>query len=494
MQQAQATTVQIEPARKLYVLGNGWTSWRATQIKLATLAQNGLEQWQSYAQNLIQVSHKTGCFLVGWVYLAILFCFVMGIFSYITMMLVALLFILLWTPILASGAALCLATIVVFRFCNWLHTTIWHISYDCPNPYCYERKPLPIFKCSHCSAEHQRLRPNVYGILRHRCQCGTQLYTIERFGRHNLARICSACHNPLNHGIGQGTALHFPLIGGPSSGKTHYITAALDALMQQYTSAYHYRFSFPDQLQEANFQANVRNLTQGRTLTVTPEIAPPAYTLKVEVPGIPVPKIMYIYDAAGEAYNTNERTNLQSYYRYIHGLIFIIDPCAISAFRLRYEQQISDISSYLRPCESEIMQVYDRMVRMLEKKRGLHRHYPFPIAVIVTKVDALNLEQEIGASAAARLMSHDPIYTSEGDAINKLVRDFLCAYGLSNLVRNLEYQFSHVRYFSCSALGRLPTQTNTNSFVPIRTLDPLIWLLSQAGVIRQAHKQPIETY
>lgn len=491
MWQEQALSSQTEPAKRLYVLGRGWTSLHAMQIKLSNLAQSKAWQWQSYAKTLLQVSHKTGCFLVIWVYLAILFCFVLSLFSYACMMLMMLIFTLVWTLILASGAGFCLAAIIVLRFCNWLHINIWHISYDCPNPYCYERRSLPIFRCSHCSAEHQRLRPNIYGILTHRCQCGTKLHTMERFGRRKLARICPGCRNPLNHDIGQGTNIHLPLVGGPSSGKTHYIVTALDALIQSYSSAYHYHFSFPNQHQKSSFWANVQRLTQGQVLAATPEIAPPAYTLKVNMPGVPVPKIMYIYDAAGEAYNANERTNLQSYYKYIHGLLFIIDPCAISAFRLRHEQRISAISSYLRPCESEIMQVYDRMMRMLEKKRGLRkrRRYPFPIAVIVTKVDALDLEQEIGAPAATRLMSRDPSYTTEGDAIHGLVQDFLRSYGLGNLVRNLEYQFSHVRYFSCSALGRLPVQTNTGSFMLVRTLDPFIWLLSQAGVVKYAYGQ-----
>lgn len=503
MVQQQEPMVQLEPARKLYVLGQGWHDLRTYQAKLNTLAQTVAQHWQSYVgriQSYIGRMNNTngnaGCVFALFLSPAIVFCFLMSIVSYLFMILILLLYTLVDVSFLSIGAVLCLTAIVVLRFGNWLYMSIWRINYDCPNPYCYERRPLPIFKCSHCQAEHQYLRPNIYGIWSHRCQCDTKLHTMERFGRRNLVRLCPSCRNRLNHDIGQGTNVHLSLIGGPSSGKTHYIIAALAELMDRYTSTYHYQFSFSDRRYEAAFQANIQRLMRGQMLDVTPEISPPAYTLKVNVPDISVAKMLYIYDAAGEAYNTNERTNLQSYYKHIHGLLFIIDPCAISAFRLKYKEQIQAISPYLGPCESEIMQVYDRMIRMLEKKRGLRtmRRYPIPIAVVITKVDALGLDQEIGASAARRLMASDPSYRTEDDAIHKLVQEFLGKHGLGNLLRNFEYQFSNVRYFSCSALGRLPTQTDTSRFVPNRTLSPFVWLLMQTGVIRSAHGHAIQLY
>jgi hypothetical protein len=488
-QQMQAALSHNEPAHKMYVFGDGWIFLRETQMRLHKIAEAGVQAWLKNAEDLYRSSQKTGCLLIGWFYLAILFCLSVGVLTYSFMMLMMLVFVALFASILAIGASVCLAAIVLLHFYSWLYAHIWHISYDCPHP-CYRREPLPIFLCSQCPAEHRWLRPNIYGIWSHRCQCTTKLCTIEHFGRSKLIRICPNCRNPLNGDIGQGSNIHLPIIGGPSAGKTHYITAALDALICNYTAMYNYRFSFIDHRHELNFQANVRQLAHGQSLAATPEITPPAYTLKMNVPDVPVPKIMYIYDAAGEAYNANEQTHLQTYYRYVHGLIFIIDPCAITPFRLKYEQQINAISSYLRPCASEIMQVHDRMMLQLEKTRGLRkqRRYQIPIAVVVTKVDALGLEHEIGAEAARNLMHNDHSYMTEGEAIHKLVQDFLRGYGQSDLLRNLEYHFSTVRYFSCSSLGRLPVQTDSSNFIPMRVLDPLAWLLSQNGTIRQVHR------
>ena len=45
--------------------------------------------------------------------------------------------------------------------------------------------------------------------------------------------------------------------------------------------------------------------------------------LKMKVQSVPVAKMLYVYDAAGEAYNANARTSLQTYYKHINGLIFV---------------------------------------------------------------------------------------------------------------------------------------------------------------------------
>ena len=91
--------------------------------------------------------------------------------------------------------------------------------------------------------------------------------------------------------------------------------------------------------------------------------------------------------------------------------------------------------------------------------------------------------------AQQALMAHDPSIVSEEDAISLLVRHLLYNYGLGNFVRDVESQFTNVKYFSCSALGRLPSQTDTRSFQPIRVLDPLVWLLVNAKAIKAVQSQ-----
>jgi hypothetical protein len=127
------------------------------------------------------------------------------------------------------------------------------------------------------------------------------------------------------------------------------------------------------------------------------------------------------------------------------------------------------------------------LLEALERLAGLKRatKYPLSVAVVITKVDAVGLESEIGAVAADQLIATDPTVSLEEDAISILVRRFLMKNGQGNLVRDLEAQFSNVKYFSCSALGRLPGQAGyaNTGFTPIRVMDPLAWLLTNAHAI-----------
>jgi hypothetical protein len=319
--------------------------------------------------------------------------------------------------------------------------------------------------------------------------CETKLPTIDIWGRKKLNRICPNCHRPLNSGVGSGTNVHISIVGGPSVGKTNYIVTATNAFKQLY-EAHRYTVTFPDLKHKSDFEANLYRLTSGHELVKTPDIVPQAYNLEIKAPRALVPKFAYIYDAAGEAFNTSENTDSQVYYKYIDGIIFMIDPCAIPAFRIMHSGDIEMLRDSLRPSLLDVMQTYERMKQVFEASIGLRRsrRYTHPIAVVISKVDALDLELEVGPPAARALMQLDSSIRSEEDAINILVRNFLCLYGLDHLVREIELQYAHVRYFSCSALGRLPLHNDTRSFTPIRVVDPFMWLLCKTKTVQPVQR------
>jgi hypothetical protein len=163
----------------------------------------------------------------------------------------------------------------------------------------------------------------------------------------------------------------------------------------------------------------------------------------------------------------------------------VVDPFSIPVYRSIHAQDIQFYQNLIRPSDLDVIKAYERMFDMFEDSADLHkgRRFPHPIAVVVSKVDALNLEYEIGSFAAQNMMNADPSITSEGDAINLLVRNFLVQNDLDDFVRTIELQFSNVRYFSCSALGRMPVPNDNRAFMPVRVADPLIWLLSRAKAI-----------
>ena len=50
------------------------------------------------------------------------------------------------------------------------------------------------------------------------------------------------------------------------------------------------------------------------------------------------------------------------------------------------------------------------------------------------------------------------------------------------MVRDLYLQFRDVRFFSCTALGRMPDEDDHSPFTPSGVLEPLLWILGMLKV------------
>jgi hypothetical protein len=371
----------------------------------------------------------------------------------------------------------------------------YHIFFRRPD--CHYQMKIPIFVCPVCATEHTRLWPSVYGVFFHQCStCNTKLPTLDfipsTHKRVDLVQKCPNCSRPFNTDVGRLTNIHIPVVGGPSAGKSNYIVMATRDLIEGYAKPHGYEVVFSDEQHERTYLHNIGMLDSGKELEKTPDIVPQAYNLAVKYPGIGrVGKIIYIYDPAGEAYAQQDPATQQKYYDYVHGIIFVIDPFAIEACYALYEEQISTYRKALRPSSLGIVEVYERMLDVLELKVGLKRglKFPHPIAIVVTKTDASDLERKIGVAAIEKLELEHPGTCSEEDKVSIMVEQFLAQNGLGNLLRNLKTQFQNVKFFSCSALGRMPGTANGQPYNPLRTSLPFLWLLGQVGVVNVAHER-----
>ena len=490
-------TFEVQPAYKIYAFDRGWRIMKYVTETLFKRTDVAARWWFSKAQDARTRSSTQGSFVKYWIYVYMIGLYLAGAVQYVIAMLFAGLFLTIQTILLSLWVVFSVIMIGLLTVCTFTYSRFYRIFYRCPD--CHKEMSIPTFICPTCSEKHTRLWPSIYGILAHRCKgtgtgtaCETKLPTLriqmpglKLMKRDDLVRICPNCTSQLNAGIGTGTNIHFPIVGGPSTGKSNFIVMATKEFIQRYENEHHYTITFTDSKHELDYNENVRRLSTGRELLKTTEVVAHAYNLKIQSPKARVPKLAYIYDAAGEAYNQSENTTQQEYYKFINGIIFVIDPFSIPVYRSVHAQDIQFYENLIRPSKLGVTDAYARMFDMFEDSAGLHkgRRFSHPIAVVVTKVDALNLEYEIGSIAAQNMMSTDPSITSEGDAINVLVRNFLAQNDLDDFVRTIEMQFSNVRYFSCSALGRLPVLNDNRAFMPVRVADPLIWLLSRAKAI-----------
>jgi hypothetical protein len=121
-------------------------------------------------------------------------------------------------------------------------------------------------------------------------------------------------------------------------------------------------------------------------------------------------------------------------------------------------------------------EAFETMILNLEKNFHLNRLQPIkqPCAIVINKVDMFDLDERIGEKAAQELMRKEAGILSTEDAIDKICREFLVAYGLEYFVRKIHHKFERYKFFSSSALGHLPDGT---AFHFHKTSKPVLWLL-----------------
>ena len=485
-----------QSAHLMYPFKGGWDVMRyvkdnvfaRTAAEAATWSKRG-EPWKEKATNSSSIWEKYyyWCAYAGFV--------MAGWSQYITAILVVALFVAVQFVLLSILAALACVLMGVLAAGTFLYASYYKIFTRCPH--CYEQMPVATFVCPSCATKHTRLWPSVYGVFRHRCMtCNTKLPTLSFLGRKKLTKLCAACDHPINQDIDGMTNVHIPVIGGPSTGKSNFIMMAVHGIIEEHAPRHKYSAFFSDDNDRIRYEQSLARLNSGTALVKTPEVVPQAYTLSIKN-GRRVGKLVYLYDAAGEAYLSEDSALLQTYYNYVHGIVFIIDPFSIPDIRRKYEIEIEKMDG-LRPSTLDVMDAYERMLRVLEASADLQRgkKYPHPLAVVISKTDALDLEEHIGEPAATALMNGDTSLQLPEDAIDELVEQFLVGSGMDNFIRDINLQFETVRFFSCSALGRMPGTELGIPFKPQRAVEPLFWVLGQLGVfnLRKERAEAIKAY
>jgi hypothetical protein len=349
----------------------------------------------------------------------------------------------------------------------------------CPHAGCHQPIVLPAYRCPDCGAEHRRLIPGWYGILRRRCGCGSKLPTLFMLGRATLPAYCpnTACQRPLSGAIGSARNLHIPIVGGPSAGKTSFVMANLVELRER-TAQGELKIEFPEKKDQLLFDACQSAFAGGQIVQKTASYSPDAFLARLEDVG-GASALLYLYDAAGELFQSDDKLRGESYYSFIHGLLILIDGFSLPRVQVQLGRALSAAAQDLKPCQDQPQDVYDRLMRKVrENSRMSKRMRNVPVAVVVSKTDALNLAQKIQEA--------EPEEPSKGRTDpqarrSDAVRAWLEKSGEGNLVRSIENDFHNVAYFACSSLGRMPDRS-ARPFLSKGALAPVAWLLARRGV------------
>jgi hypothetical protein len=474
-----------QPAVLMYPFGGGWQVMKFVQDNLFVRTQGAANFWYKIGADFkTQAEFESNILFKYWKWMAYGGAQIAGGVQFLAAWMFVVLFFCIQFSVLVIGMLGATLIMGLIAITNYLYGGYFKIFFRCPE--CHSQMNIPIYVCPNCATEHTRLWPSVYGVFNHTCsKCKKELPTLDILGRKDITQKCIECAHPMNREIGRLINIHIPVIGGPNTGKSNYIFMAVNQFIEGYAKPREIQVTFPDEKHRQNYEEYLKQLSTGKPLGKTPDIVPQAYNLAIKKRNNRIGRIIYIYDAAGEAYNVESNTILQTYYKYVHGLIFIIDPLSIDLFYREHENDIDNFKEFYRPSMLDAMDAYERMIYVLEASVGLKRGEKFkhPLAVVITKTDVLGLEDLIGRSAARELLQKDPSIRLESDAIQQLVEKFLIDYGLGNFIQDVKLQFENVSFFSCSALGRTPEPNNHQPFEPIGVLDPFLWLL---GMIKAA--------
>lgn len=351
------------------------------------------------------------------------------------------------------------------------------IKNACPNPECQAPFLIPTYECPECGVKHTALVPSKYGILKRTCLCGAKLPTTFMNGRGQLKAYCPVCDVELS-GDTASRQYAFPVIGGPSVGKTCYINMVIDQMMSDVAPARGWEMKFINEADEKDHALAMRSLNQGIRLRKTELNALTAYQMMLMLPKEKIGRRIYVYDISGEMFSSSSDFQSNQAYTYANGFVFLIDPLTLSQFAMEVEDKI-DLNAY-GASSKDFDDILNIMLINLEKMFGLKDKDTLKrnLAVVINKVDVPTLEEKIGETAAQQYLAENgETCKSYMDARDAVCREFLMDYGAGNFVRTAEAKFKNVRYFTCSALGH---NHEGQPYEGKNVVDPMLWLLQQS--------------
>lgn len=352
-------------------------------------------------------------------------------------------------------------------------------------PACHEKSRLPEYFCPNCGAVHRRLIPSSYGIVRRTCQCGEKLPATFFLNRGELTSRCRNpdCQEILDRSHTESRKAFVPIVGGPAVGKSAYLFATVRRLLEREAARRSLECSFVETTTQAQFDRIVEQMDHGSPPDKTTEKVPRAFNLELRNGRGNWARLLYLYDPAGEAYVDAEDLVLHKYQGHLTGLIFLIDPFSIPEVRRMYQDRLSAVAPVLKPSTLLIEDALDRILITMESHFGVGKtdRIKSPAAVVVTKTDAFDLEEQLGEAVVTdregKGKGHgeaDPAH-----AASDQVRRALLRWDQADFVHQIETRFRTVRYFACSSLGRMPDGTD-RAFKAHGVLAPLLWLLDTA--------------
>jgi len=269
----------------------------------------------------------------------------------------------------------------------------------------------------------------------------------------HLDAVCQRCEEPLRLGSAALRDVRIPIFGDTSAGKTRFLYAALDSLIDT-TQRAGIAFSFPDENSRDEAALALDVIRSGHDTVKTPAALPTALTCRVGTGASGA--LVHLFDAAGESFRGAEMHDSLGFLDHGHGLVYVLDPFSVGSVRDRMTGHNAVAIRLAHAAAGDPETAYGEVVSRLRDsgvEAGQQR-----LAVIISKADlltvgGLELPEDSGGIA-----------------------DWLMQAGVHNLVLSARRDFAEVRYFAVASLVAEDAGRSYDPGAPVR------WLLSSRGV------------
>lgn len=319
--------------------------------------------------------------------------------------------------------------------------------------------------------------------------------------------VCPHCHNRLPPEMIERGSEIISVIGGPASGKSNYIVSLIHELRK-----YGNRLGLSVTLQNVGRSEKERTTTKYEeakktvfedhmALAKTPPVPHPIpWIMRLESHSTKKAVYVVFYDTAGESFNDPDRIARDAdYLRYSKAVIVAFDTLGVPKIKRILEKNKTEISDQISK--------YEKMwntIRDFEENNPRLKMTSRPFAFVFTKFDtvidnARDLDFNLDAFVDddfkftnSSFVRTGKVNMSELNNCNMAIKDALNGPWHSEvaIAQEVEEKWNNNgMFFGISALGgmkdslniRTVTVDNVEEVVPVKVLDPLVWILVKLG-------------
>ncbi len=363
---------------------------------------------------------------------------------------------------------------MLLKLVDAIYCAFKRIGNNCYNPGCERKFTHPIYLCPTCKSQHRKLVPSHYGIFKRECICGTKLPTTFLNGRQHLDSLCPHCYCEALKGV--HTNLLIPVVGGASSGKTCFVSMAIEQIEKTAPAlGLEYKYQL---VQGDAYNDNMKRMKAGHCPQKTGDMQFKYYNFYLKPHKAKVDNLISICDIAGEVFTNQDAISSQQGYRFADGIVLVVDPLSITEFSQELRKTVGDdefakFNGSAQPMSDVLTGLINTMESLYHKKAT--ESINSSVVIVFTKNDIPGLDAAIGRTAVSDYMSRNR-KADECAAYNAVCEKFLIDNGESSFLNTVKGKFKTVQFFSCTALGHNETGA---AFEPKDVEKPMLWMIDK---------------